>query len=215
MALSTNKHEVRAMKQFVEDELGLEFKFDAMINPRLDCSQSPLDVRLTPAEVVGLDLEYPDRVNEWKHFAGCFIKPEIETGYPGNLYKCGAGHSSFSIDPYGKLSPCVLSVTDGYDLRRGDFREGWNNHLAAVRQKKASRNTKCIDCRLKSLCGMCPASSELECADPEAPVDFLCRVAHLRAYAFDIPVPPHGGCEYCPGGSRYAEMIETAKSLKD
>ena len=35
MALTTNKHEVRAMKQFVEEGLGLEFKFDAMINPRL------------------------------------------------------------------------------------------------------------------------------------------------------------------------------------
>jgi radical SAM protein with 4Fe4S-binding SPASM domain len=215
MALTTNKHEIRAMKQFVEEDLGLEFKFDAMLNPRLDCSQSPLDVRLTPAEVVGLDLEYPERISEWKRFAGCFIKPEIEAGYLNYLYRCGAGLSSFSIDPYGKLSPCVLSATDGCDLRNGSFRDGWENHLAAVRQKKASRHTKCVDCRLKSMCGVCPANSELECADPEAPVDFLCRVAHLRAYALDVPIPPHAGCEYCPGGSRYAEMIETAEGLKE
>ena len=214
MALTTNKHEIRTLKQFVEDDLGLEFKFDAMINPRLDCSQSPLDVRLTPAEVVGLDLEYPERVSEWKQFAGCFIKPEIDTGHPSNLYRCGAGHNSFAIDPYGKLSPCVLSTTNCYELRKGSFRDGWENHLAAVRQKKALRRSKCSACRLQSMCGVCPANSELECADPEAPVDFLCRVAHLRAYALELPIPPHGECEYCPGGRRYAEMIETAKKLK-
>jgi len=215
MALTTNTHEIRAMKQFVEEDLGLEFKFDAMVNPRLDCSQSPLDVRLTPAEIVGLDLEYPDRVTEWKHFARCFIKPQIGDRYPDTLYRCGAGLSSFAIDPYGKLSPCVLSAAEGYDLRKGNFQEGWGNHLAAVRQKKSMRHTKCVDCRLKSMCGVCPANSELECADPEAPVDFLCRVAHLRAYALDLAIPPHGVCEYCQGGSRYAEMIETANGLKE
>jgi radical SAM protein with 4Fe4S-binding SPASM domain len=215
MAITTNKHEIQEMRQFVEENLGLEFKFDAMINPRLDCSQSPLDVRLTPAEVVELDLRYSERAGEWKHFAERFIKPENETEYPSNLYVCGAGNNSFAIDPYGRLRLCVLSSTDSYDLRKGSFMEGWDKHLAGARRKKASRHTKCTGCRLKSMCGMCPANSELECADAEAPVDFLCRVAHLRAYAFGLPVASHGRCEYCEGGSRYAEMMETAKVLKE
>jgi hypothetical protein len=62
---------------------------------------------------------------------------------------------------------------------------------------------------------MCPANAELECSDAEIPVDFLCQVAHLRAYAFDIPVSPHGDCEYCEGGSRYAEMMRLADNLKN
>ena len=37
-----------------EEELGVEFKVDGQINPRIDCSQSPLAVRLTPEEVVAL-----------------------------------------------------------------------------------------------------------------------------------------------------------------
>ena len=61
---------------------------------------------------------------------------------------------------------------------------------------------------------MCPANAELECMDAEVPVDFLCQVAHLRAYAFDIPVPPHGDCEYCKGGSRYQEIIQEVNKLK-
>ena len=215
MAISTNKHEIQEMRQFVEDDLGLEFKFDAMINPRLDCSQSPLDVRLTPAEVVELDLRYPERTSEWRHFAERFIKPENETEYPTNLYVCGAGNNSFAVDPYGRLRLCVLSPTDSYDLRKGSFMDGWDKHLAVARRKKATRRTKCTSCQLKSMCGMCPANSQLECADAEAPVDFLCQVAHLRAYALDLPIAPHGKCEYCEGGRRYAQMMETAKGLKE
>ena len=52
------------------------------------------------------------------------------------------------------------------------------------------------------MCGMCPANGELENGDPEAPVDFLCRVAHLRAHAFGLAVAPHGECEYREGGER-------------
>ena len=57
VATSINKHEVLAMRQFAEEELGVEFKMDGQINPRIDCSQSPLAVRLTPEEVVALDMQ--------------------------------------------------------------------------------------------------------------------------------------------------------------
>jgi hypothetical protein len=61
---------------------------------------------------------------------------------------------------------------------------------------------------------MCPATGELENGDPEAPVDFLCRVAHLRAYAFDLSVAPHGSCEYCPGGVGYEETMRSVERLR-
>ena len=77
MAITHNRHEIQDMKQFVENDLGMEFKFDAMINPRLDCSQSPLNVRLTPAEVVELYLKHPERVSEWIRFADQFIKVDL------------------------------------------------------------------------------------------------------------------------------------------
>ena len=48
VAITQNIHEIKDMQRFVEEQLGLEFKFDAMISPRIDCSQSPLAVRLRP-----------------------------------------------------------------------------------------------------------------------------------------------------------------------
>jgi hypothetical protein len=62
---------------------------------------------------------------------------------------------------------------------------------------------------------MCPAEGELEQGDPESPVDFLCQVAHLRSYALDISVRPHGECEYCEGGDSYVQITNLAVFLKE
>jgi hypothetical protein len=61
---------------------------------------------------------------------------------------------------------------------------------------------------------MCPANGELESRDPEQPVDYLCRVAHLRARVFDVDVPAHGECEYCAGGPESDWVEETASDLR-
>ena len=213
MAITLNKHEIWEMKQFVEAELGLEFKFDPIINPRCDRSQSPLEVRLTPAEVVELDLKDPDRITEWSRFCDQFNGRHHSTDQAEMLWRCGGGQNSFAIDPYGMLRMCTLSFCDTYNLREGDFYAGWGQFLYQLRQKKTTRQTKCIFCSIRDMCGMCPANADLECMDAEAPVDFLCQVAHLRAYCFGISVAPHGECEYCEGGSRYAEMMKTAEKL--
>jgi radical SAM protein with 4Fe4S-binding SPASM domain len=206
VGVSVNKHEIMAMKQFA-NELGVEFKFDSMINPRIDCSSSPLAVRLSPADIVALDFEDPRRIPEYQRLAFDFPAPKFAEGETPQIYACGAGINSFAIDPYGQLSLCVISHFDKYDLKTGSFREGWD-FLRKVRRKQATMPTKCTSCALRSMCGMCPAEGELENGHPEKPVDFLCATAHLRARAFDIAVQPHGECEYCEGGEKH-ESIES------
>jgi radical SAM protein with 4Fe4S-binding SPASM domain len=194
MAMTINKHELWEMKKFVEEELGLEFKYDAMINPRINCSKRPLGVRLSPQEVVELDLQDKKRMTEWKRFCERFNGP---VHAHERLFHCGGGLTTFAIDPSGMLSLCGFLRKETYDLRRGNFKEGWEDFLMEVREKKITRYTKCVECEIKSMCGMCPANGELENRDPEEPVDFLCQVAHLRAKALGISVKPHGECEYC------------------
>jgi radical SAM protein with 4Fe4S-binding SPASM domain len=197
MALTINKHEIWEMKRFIEEDLGLEFKFDPMINPRIDHSQSPLAFRMTPEEIVELDLQDPKRMAEWRKFGEKFNGPVHSPEHRDELYHCGAGVHSFTIDPYGMLGVCVLSRGDAFDLRTGRFREGWESFLFNLRQKKITKYTKCVDCEIKAMCGMCPANGELENQDPEAPIDFFCQVAHLRAKALGFSIKLHGECEYC------------------
>jgi len=207
VAVSTNYHEIPMMQE-IADGLGVEFKFDAMMNPRIDCSASPLEVRLSPAEIVALDLDDPKRIAEWRRVATDFAPPPPPPGEAGESYSCGGGVNSFAIDPYGNMTICVLSHVDEYNVRDGSVAEGWDTFLRKVRHKKASRVTKCTACALKAFCGACPANSELEAGDPDAPVDFLCRTSHLRAALFDIDVRPHGDCEYCVGASQRHEIDE-------
>jgi len=197
VTMTLNKHEIWEMKRFVEEELGLEFRFDAMINPRLDGSQNPLALRLTPEEVVALDLQDPERLAEWNRFCEHHIGPPADPKHSHDLYQCGGGVGSFAIDPSGNLTLCGMSASDIYDLRQGTFRDGWEDFISSVRQKKITRQTKCFACEIKAMCGMCPANGELEKGDPEKPVDFFCRVAHLRAHTLGLTVRPHGDCEYC------------------
>lgn len=197
---SINKHEVREMRRFAEEELGVEFKFDALLNPRIDCSRAPLGIRLSPDEVVSLDLQWQKLADAHRQS----LHRELASPNYGSdaVYGCGGGIKSFAIDPYGMMSICVLSHRDTYDIRQGSVRAGWEKFLFEVREKKRTRPSKCITCRLHSVCSMCPANGELENGDPESPVEFLCEVAHLRAAALGFTVPEHGECELCSAAGR-------------
>ncbi len=208
---SINRHEVIGMKEFAEQELGVEFKFDSLINPRIDCSQAPLGVRLSPEEVVTLDLHWPNIAIE--HKRGLEREMQVAPGPRTTVYSCGGGLKSFAIDPYGRMSICVLSQQEGYDIRKGSVREGWDHFLLSVRQRERKQLTKCQSCRIRSVCSMCPANGELENGDPESPVDFLCEVAHLRAMALGFEVPEHGDCEFCRDGERRRVLLESAKRI--
>jgi radical SAM protein with 4Fe4S-binding SPASM domain len=209
-----NRHEIEDMRRLAENDLGLPFRFDALLNARCDGAHGPLDVRLTPEEVVQLDLADPDRAEALRHFARRRRGQGPGDNNGSSLYPCGGGAHSFAIDPCGRLRACAISTDEGFDLRTGSFQEGWGRFLARLRERRVDRETKCVACPLKELCGMCPANGELECGDPQQPVEFLCRVAHLRAYALGIAVAPHGACEYCPGGKSYEEMIEAVEGVK-
>jgi radical SAM protein with 4Fe4S-binding SPASM domain len=213
VATSVNKHEIFAMKRFAEEELGLEFKFDGQINPRIDCSQSPLAVRLTPEEVVALDLHSPKAESEYRRLAKHDAENPPNLAQNGTVYFCGGGMNSFSINAYGEMGICVISQQETFSIREAGARQVWEDALLHLRNRKRTRVTKCIECRIQSLCGMCPANGEMENGDRESPVEFLCNVAHLRAEAIGVEVPAHGDCEFCAGGSEHDALLESARRI--
>jgi radical SAM protein with 4Fe4S-binding SPASM domain len=180
MAITLNKGELAQMKTFAE-ERGMKFRFDPMLNPRLDGTKGSCQFRLPPEEVVRLDLEYEERSDEWKEFCKKFI-PSFSSEY---LFSCGAGINTFHIDPYGKMSPCQMARFRSHDLRKAAFAEVWKDHIPATLKLKPQGDYPCGRCELISLCGQCPGWAWLENGDPEVPVNYLCQIAHLRAEAFE------------------------------
>ncbi len=214
VATSINKHEVVAMRQFAEEELGVEFKFDAQINPRIDCSQSPLAVRLTPEEVVALDFQSPKAAAEYRMLAENGVHSAPNFSQVDTVYSCGAGMNSFAVNAYGEISVCTISQQETFDIRGAGVRHAWEHSLLQVRTRQRTRITKCRQCRIQSLCGMCPANGELENGDRESPVDFLCHVAHLRAAVAGVSTPEHGKCEFCAGGIEYEAVQDSARRIR-
>jgi radical SAM protein with 4Fe4S-binding SPASM domain len=211
VATSINKHEIFAMKQFAQEDLGVEFKFDSQINPRIDCSQSPLAVRLTPEETVALDMHDATRVSEYR---GLVQRDRERLSNLGEtVYVCGGGMDSFAVNAYGEVGICVLSQQETFSIREAGVKAVWEQSLLRLRTRKRTRITKCIACRLHSLCGMCPANGELENGDRESPVEFLCHVTHLRAAVIGVEVPAHGECEFCAGGSEHEAVLESARRI--
>src|ERR1700728_823444 len=211
VATSINKHEVVSMRRFAEEELGVEFKFDSQINPRIDCSQSPLAVRLTPEEVVTLDMSEPKGVSEYRRLAKHDEENPQTLGPDDGVYSCGGGINSFAINAYGEISICVISQQETFGIRESSLKQVWEGSLLRIRERKRTKMTKCIQCRIRPLCGMCPANGELEGGNQESPVEFLCHVAHLRAAAIGVAVPVHGDCEFC--GSRRDEVLESGRRI--
>ncbi len=214
VATSINKHEVMAMKQFAEEELGVEFKFDGQINPRIDCSQSPLAVRLTPEEVVALDMHAPKGVSEYLRLAKRDLANPPNLAQSDHVYFCGGGMNSFAVNAYGEMGICVISQQETFRVQEAGLKRVWEESLLQLRTRKRTRVTKCIECRIQSLCGMCPANGEMEDGDKESPVEFLCHVAHLRAATIGVHVPVHGDCEFCAGGSQHDALLESVRRIR-
>jgi radical SAM protein with 4Fe4S-binding SPASM domain len=165
MLMTLNKHELWDIKAYAES-LGVDFRFDPMMNAGVEGSHTPLSYRLSPEEVLAFDQADPDRMEEWKQFCDRFVGAESDPRY---LYSCGAGLSSFHIDPYGHLSVCLLSREPEYDLREGTFLEGWRDALLKTRYQPASPEYECAGCALMALCNQCPGWGQLGHGDMGIP----------------------------------------------
>jgi radical SAM protein with 4Fe4S-binding SPASM domain len=191
MALTWNLDEIEAMRDFALAR-GVTFRHDGLLNPRVDCGANRNgELQLTPEQVVALDLGDPERAARLQKTCTDALKPENAMDGGEFVYSCGAGKSTFTVDPYGTLQLCQLSRQHGFDLREASFEEGWNQHLPKLREKKWHENAVCQKCSLIGICANCPGAAELEHGDIEGIVAHFCEITHLRVFALSEGAPGH------------------------
>lgn len=185
--LRANRHELEAMISLAE-RFGVQYRFDGVVWPRLDGGQGPLAQRLSPAEVVALDREYPERQRELEalvHRTGTSPARSVR------VYACGTGQRSFHIDSAGRLSACMMARHPAYSLVRGTFRTGWEEFVPFVIGQKRTLHTRCESCTVNALCTQCPGWSQVVHGDNETPVDYICEIGRLRAAQMVHDAPTH------------------------
>ncbi|MCM8774083.1 MAG: radical SAM protein [Candidatus Omnitrophica bacterium] len=182
--LKQNKDELVKIKIFADEFLGkrngkYHFRYDPMIYPRLNGNKIPCDYRLSFEELLELRKQDEDIWSEYKK--------SLESDLPDfkrdriYLYRCNAWMNQFFINPYGKLKFCVFSDKFSIDLKDTSFREGFYKVFPQLLEEKFKTDSKCIDCRLRSICYHCPARAYLETGDEEAPVSYYCELAEKTA----------------------------------
>lgn len=175
--IKETNHEIFKMKGFAK-KLGVDFRFDFRINPRIDGGKGPCDTRVTPEEGVNIEMADEDVKIDMTEVFLELQKPKDSD----LLFPCNAGQNSFNIDSRGNLSICNMVRYINYDLRKGSFKEGWNL-FPKILSRKRKGNTKCSSCSLNYICNRCPGWSMMEYGDEEAVVEYACETAHLRAKA--------------------------------
>ncbi|MCG6925121.1 MAG: radical SAM protein [Acidobacteria bacterium] len=182
MALTWNQDEVAAMEEYARG-LGLDFRFDSSLNPRVDCGANRNgELQIAPERALQLDLGSPERLADLRAFCERLTRPDLVFDTE-HVYTCGAGQSSFTVDPYGRLQMCQLSRRSFHDLKEGTFAEGWHELFPRLRDRTWQTNDVCRRCSLMALCVSCPGAAEMETGDPEAIIPGFCELTHLKAWA--------------------------------
>jgi radical SAM protein with 4Fe4S-binding SPASM domain len=178
--MTLNRHEFYDIETMAE-EYGVKFRFDAAIFPSLNGDKTPLGLRVSPEEVIEKEFSNGDRSREWKDFF------ERMQGFslPERLYNCGTGLTSFHIDPYGHLQPCLMVANLRHDLLEGSFVEGWRDVIPRVRERKAGAAYSCNTCDKMTLCSFCPGFFELENGAEEILSEYLCALGQCRFEAIN------------------------------
>ncbi len=182
MLTTVNVSELSEMKQLAAD-LGVGFRFDAALFPRLNGDKSPLTLRVK--EEAAADCESADA--KWKRVWSDYFLKRRNTPAGDQLYQCAAGLTSFHVDAYGKLWPCLLSTKPEYsqNLREMPFAQAWLNVSSLMTSRKTSGSYVCSNCEKRFLCGLCPAFGYLEGGHEEYRSHYLCTLGQLRLEAIE------------------------------
>lgn len=182
VVLRSNAHEFEAIRAWAR-ERSSTFRYDTMVNPRLDGGSQPLQERLEPEQVARFDgIDPRERAHYERLKALARTRP-----HDGRAFHCGAGIGTFHVDPRGNIHPCMLWRATPYNLKNGTV-EGWSRHLADLRQLQVPADSGCRSCQHRLGCNNCAATSQIETGEAGRPVPYFCRInaARDRLLRFDV-----------------------------
>lgn len=187
VAMEQNIDDLYKVREF-GNQLGVPMVVILDVHPRSDGSMEPVSLRLTPEEAFEFDVKDKGRNCFWKDVAKDLLTGEIqmrpqktiERFNKGYLYPCSIANQHIFITSDLKMQGCVRASYNKYDLRKGNFDDGWDYLQSEFIEKKSSPSYKCNQCDNIRFCEHCVANFKLAYDDEERVDPFFCRVAELR-----------------------------------
>jgi radical SAM protein with 4Fe4S-binding SPASM domain len=175
-----NQEEVLDLERIAQD-LDVRIQFDTVITPRDDGDKDPLRLMATD--------EFLERfwTDEAYRTARKEEVPLPRQDLPGEAI-CGVGRSSFAIDPYGNIYPCVqLRRKAGNIKELASLRDMWRSSpvLIQVRREAIEIAQETLkQAKNGEQCGFCMGVAEVQLGDPKAIYPQIAKNAEYRAKAY-------------------------------
>ncbi|MDA8019634.1 MAG: radical SAM protein [Thermoanaerobaculia bacterium] len=162
-----NEDEIEAMFDLA-DGLGLPLQFDPEVTPRDDGDRSPLTIAPSRSGLTRLFRLQQRRAQ--RYAAGQAETPSPPPAREGDQVAaapasggyCGAGTNSLTIDPFGKVYPCVQWRRPVGDLHRQSVSDIWHG-IGALRdvrrENAAARSSLVVLGQEAGLASFCPGQA--------------------------------------------------------
>ena len=190
--MTLNQHEMLTMEQMAQ-EWGLKFRYDSAIFPCLpNRSAEPMNLRVDPAQAVALEMANPKRL---RAMADYFETRQNVPGAP-ELYQCGAGLTSFYVDPFGDVSPCLMTTKYRYSARgvEGGFAARWRDDVSKIRTLLPENpDHGCNSCGVRAVCTGCSAFHALETGREDVKSEYVCETTQHRVKALRNEIERRNG----------------------
>ncbi|MEI6727676.1 MAG: radical SAM protein [Actinomycetes bacterium] len=176
MVLRDNVEDIPAMLK-IADELGVSFRSDALVTPRLDGDQGPLEQRVDPVRAAELEL----LAEKSRRDAAAYRDRRMAADESPDLYQCGAGSMGFHLDPAGGLRPCIMSQEYAFDAVGLGFAPAWKALVRALDGLRLQQDSLCPECNWRALCGYCPGLLALETGSVHGHSPYMCSLGERRS----------------------------------
>ncbi len=158
--LQLTQNEIEDMKGLAE-QLGITFAPSFEIIPATDSDMITRKYQLPSETCLRMELEESEKKKSHS--------VEYEGRYkviPEYIFQCKIGRNSFVIDYEGRMCPCMKMRHRGKKLTGNNFQEIWKS-FEQYTTRKASEHYKCLKCKAREYCEICPAEMDMLYGDFE------------------------------------------------
>lgn len=157
---------------------GTTFKYDPIIFPKISGDKSPLQERLSVAEIVELENIDVKRQVAWKEMI-------CNTNKDTFCWNCNAGINSIAVDYQGNAFVCGLYRKKPISILDNDIATVIK-HLRKVHQYHCDivQNNECSLCNKRQICKWCPAYADIFNGNDYEKIDFFCQLSESRIKKF-------------------------------